>query len=100
MFCSHVRQVVAVYRGEDDISQVHLLHRFRHALRLVGVERERTSAQRVTEAAVACADVAANHQRGSTHTPALGTVGAKAALADRVKAVAMDDLRGALALLV
>ena len=49
---------------------------------------------------MACADVAANHQRGSSQSPTLGTVGTKTALADCVEAVAMDDLRGVLALLV
>ncbi len=79
-----VAQVVAVNRGDDDVTQVHGFDGFCKVFRLVGVEHIRTAVSHVAERAAAGADVAHNHEGRRAFAEAFADVGAGGFLANGV----------------
>ncbi len=62
MLCAAVAQVVAVDRGDDDVTQVHGFDGFCEVFRFVGVEHVGAAVSHIAERAAAGADVAHNHE--------------------------------------
>ena len=88
-----VGDVVAVDRGDDDVLQAHLRGRLREAERLERVgRRARLARVDVAVAARARAGVAEDLERRRAAAPALGDVRAARLLADRVQALAVEQL--------
>ena len=67
-------------------------HRFRDVLRFLTVEHDRRTLADRAEAAMASADVAAQHERRRAIGPALKNVRALRFLADRVQIQTLDQL--------
>ena len=87
-----VLEVVAGDAGDGGVAQLHLLHRLGDPARLVAVERLRLAGVDLAEVAAAGALVAADEEGGLAVLPALEDVGAAGLLADRVQALALDEV--------
>jgi len=84
MISAAVVQIVARYRGDHDMFQVHPAHRFGHALRLVFF-RAKGFAVVTGQNPQARATVARDHESGRALTPAFPSVRALRALANGVQ---------------
>src|SRR5262249_20261302 len=87
-----VGQIIAGDAGDGRVPQAHPGHRLGDAPWLVGVERLGLAGGDLAEIAPAGALVAADQERGLAVLPALEDVGTAGLLADRVQALAPDQL--------
>src|SRR5439155_137694 len=93
MACALVRQVVAVYRGDDDVLEVHHRRGRSEPKRLERIGRPVGLARvDVAVAAGAGTRVAEDLERRRPAAPTLGDIRAARLLADRVEARAVDQL--------
>jgi hypothetical protein len=88
-----IRQIVAVNRGDYRVGQVELTHRFSDMPRFFRVERSRFSFADRTEAAVARANVAAEHEGSRAIRPAFENIGTACFLADSVQVQSLNQLQ-------
>ena len=76
-------QVVSVNRGDDDVTEAHLLNRLRNVCRLKRVQRPRLARRDVAEGTGPGADLAHDHHRRVLLGPAFADVRAARFLAHR-----------------
>jgi hypothetical protein len=78
-----IPEVIAIYRGDYNVLQLHVVNGFSQAVRLIFVHRQRAAVSHVTEGTTPGADFTKDHERGRTLGKTLVDVGAGRFLADR-----------------
>src|SRR4051794_32476485 len=92
MFRTAIGEIVAIYRGDNDVGKPELESRLRDVLRLVWVERTGHAGFYVTEGAGTGAGIAHKHESGVLLVPALADIWTTCFLADRNQPVFPDDI--------
>ena len=92
MLGAAVAQIVAVYRGDNDVAQIHGGHAGGEMLRLFGIERVGAAVADVAEGAAAGADVAHNHEGGGAAAEAFADIGAAGLFAHGVHFLIAQDV--------
>ena len=87
-----VAQIVAVYRGDNDVAQIHGGHAGGEVLWFFGVERVGAAVADVAEGAAAGADVAHNHEGGGAAAEAFADIGAGGFFAHGVHFLIAQDI--------
>jgi hypothetical protein len=88
-----VRQIVAVYRRNDCVRQVQVIHSFCDVSRLFRIETAGLSFTDRAEAAMTRANVAAEHERRGAVGPTFENVGTTSFLTNGVQVESFDQLQ-------
>ncbi len=89
---SPVGQIVAIDRGDHDVTEPHLFHSPGNAFRFIGRKRLGTAVLDVAKSAGAGAHVPQQEEGGRSEAPAFGQVGAHRLFADGVQSSAAHEL--------
>src|SRR4051812_27854361 len=84
MISAAVLEIVSGHRRDDHMFELHPAHRFSYAGGFIFLEGKRFRGSNCTETASPGASVAGNHHGRCTLAPALPSIGALSALANRV----------------
>ena len=90
-----IGQVIACHRRDHHMIEAQPLHRLRHALRFIGLQREGLGGLDRTKPTGPRAALTGNHESGRALAPALPTIGALRLLANRVQLEVRDQGLGA-----
>src|SRR5205085_9087296 len=87
MRSASIGKVIAVNRGDDDVSQAEPCRCLRNSHRLASIERPRQSGPHIAERARARAGVPHDHEGGVLLLPAFANIGTRSLLADGMQSM-------------